>query len=139
MNNYYTSVEIELAMNFEMQYEIECEEFYLTNNRDLYMECMNYNPLKNRKTPNEMRRGLILFYNVFIKKYKHQIKQGLFAEFKKLILSGKTYKQTCEILVERMKKKILENQIETNVLIGAWNEFFSSVHNAAKEAFYFFE
>lgn len=41
------------------------EQEFLKNDYDRYMECMNNKPLKDRKTPQEIRDGLILYWHVY--------------------------------------------------------------------------
>ncbi len=45
---------------------LDKEKEYLKLDRSLYMECMNNKPLVARKTEQEKRDGLILFYNVYL-------------------------------------------------------------------------
>jgi hypothetical protein len=47
------------------QYFLKMEEGYLKTHRNLYLECLNNKPLKDRKTDQEIRDGLILFHHVF--------------------------------------------------------------------------
>jgi hypothetical protein len=44
---------------------LEEEKLYLTNDRERYLECLNNKLLSERKTPQEIRDGLILFGCVY--------------------------------------------------------------------------
>jgi hypothetical protein len=41
------------------------EEQALQHDRELYLDCLNDKPLKERQTPQEIRDGLILFHHVY--------------------------------------------------------------------------
>ena len=41
------------------------EEKALRDDSVLYLECMNDKPLKDRKTPKELRDGLLLYWQVY--------------------------------------------------------------------------
>ena len=41
------------------------EQEYLQKDRELYLECLNNKPLSERKTAEEIRDGLILYWNVY--------------------------------------------------------------------------
>jgi hypothetical protein len=45
---------------------LETEEFLLERDREFYLECLNNKPLKDRKTEQEIRDGLILFWHVYV-------------------------------------------------------------------------
>jgi hypothetical protein len=47
------------------QHFLKMEEGYLKTHRNLYMECLNGKLLRDRKTDQEIRDGLILFHHVF--------------------------------------------------------------------------
>jgi hypothetical protein len=44
---------------------LEAELSYLQTDKELYLECLNGRPLKDRTTPEEIRDGLILFHHVY--------------------------------------------------------------------------
>lgn len=44
---------------------LDNEQQYLQTHRELYLECLNNKPLKDRKTAQEIRDGLILYWNVY--------------------------------------------------------------------------
>lgn len=45
--------------------QLKAEQKYLKTDRDRYIECMNGKLLVDRKTPQEIRDGLILYWNVY--------------------------------------------------------------------------
>ena len=45
---------------------LQKEEQALKEDKDLYLECLNNKPLKDRKTEQEKRDGLILFWHVYM-------------------------------------------------------------------------
>ncbi len=45
---------------------LQQENSFLKEDRDLYLECLNNQPLKDRKTQQEIRDGLILFHHVYL-------------------------------------------------------------------------
>jgi hypothetical protein len=49
----------------QLKFLLKCEEKWLQTHRDLYLECLNNKPLKDRKTDQEIRDGLILYHHVF--------------------------------------------------------------------------
>jgi hypothetical protein len=44
---------------------LEMEQIALEKDSTLYLECLNNKPLKDRKTEQEIRDGLILFFHVY--------------------------------------------------------------------------
>ena len=44
---------------------LEAEKQYLIDDRALYLECLNYLTLANRKTEREIRDGLILYHHIY--------------------------------------------------------------------------
>ncbi len=59
--------EIDAALARDLAATLPLEADPLANDTAFYLECMNNLPLKDRKTRQEIRNGLILFWNV----YKH--------------------------------------------------------------------
>jgi hypothetical protein len=49
----------------QLKHLLKMEEQYLRTHRNLYLECLNNKLLKDRKTDEEIRDGLILFHHVF--------------------------------------------------------------------------
>ncbi len=47
--------------------QLSKEQEYLRVDRDRYLECLNGKPLKDRKTAQEIRDGLILYWNVYLR------------------------------------------------------------------------
>jgi hypothetical protein len=45
---------------------LTAESEYLRDDRDLYLECLNGKPLKDRTEKQEVRDGLILYHNVYL-------------------------------------------------------------------------
>ena len=41
------------------------EEIALRDNSELYLDCLNGKLLRDRKTPDEIRQGLILFHHIY--------------------------------------------------------------------------
>jgi hypothetical protein len=48
------------------QETLQAELQYLQDDRDLYLECLNDKPLKDRSTDQEIRDGLIIFHHVYL-------------------------------------------------------------------------
>ena len=56
---------LSMSLREQHQHFLKMEEGFLKTHRNLYMECLNNKPLKDRKTDQEIRDGLILFHHVF--------------------------------------------------------------------------
>jgi hypothetical protein len=48
-----------------LQSQLANEQNYLLTDRDRYLDCLNGKPLKDRKTPEEIRNGLILYWHIY--------------------------------------------------------------------------